>query len=294
MSAEQIAAKMRELDDDEMAEALTQETPAAMRSFGLGDKLGSLFSPRPWQHTAHTFGYIGQPETGEEALSIEPAGTIAADDTLKNSRVKITLDHLRVADYPGRGMHQVLFDFYAQNQIPSNVEHLHFNATYRVQEGEHAAVIGYPIFVGLNVGCEGVAFKCRTVNVKNDKDEAFLGFLESDAFKEGLRLATTAQPAIGLFSETALGLTKAIGQRHRNAPVQDFYMGLDFSTIATRARLAEGSYMAVQIPESFTTVWRWDEWTYDRSSGRVVNKSDKTQLVPYNYVVFSISRYEGA
>ncbi len=295
MPSEQVAAKVRELGDDETAEAVLPnrglETGAV---FGARKSLGWLFSsPKAWEHTAHAFGYIDKAKSGETALPIQPAGSIAADDSLKNSRVKITLDHLRVADYPGKGMHRVLFDFYAQNQVPGTVEHLHFNATYRVQEGQHAAVIGYPIFVGLNVGSEGVAFKCFTVNVKNDADEAFLGFLDSDTFKGGLKLATTVQPAIGLFSETALGMTKAIAKRNRNVAVQDFYMGLDFSSIGTRARLAEGSYLAVQIPESVQTVWRWDEWIYDRSSGRVVNKEDNTQLIPHNYVVFSISRYEG-
>jgi hypothetical protein len=147
--------------------------------------------------------------------------------------------------------------------------------------------------VGLNVGTEGMVFKCFTVNVKNDADEAFLGFLESDAFKAGLQLASTAQPAIGLFSETALGLTKAIAARNKNVPVQDFYMGLDFSTIAAGARLAEGSYLAVQIPESLQTVWDWSEWVYNPNNGQVVNKESPTQLIPYNYLVFGISRYEG-
>jgi hypothetical protein len=112
-------------------------------------------------------------------------------------------------------------------------------------------------------------------------------------FKAGLQLASTAQPVIGLFSATALGLTKGIATRNRNVPVQDFYMGLDFGNIPTRARLAEGSYLAVQIPETFQTVWDWSEWVYNPTSGRVVNREDPTLLIPYNYVVFSISRYEG-
>jgi hypothetical protein len=57
------------------------------------------------------------------------AGNIAADPSLKNGCIKITLEHSRVAAYPGGGMHQVLFDFYAQNHLPGEVEHLHFNAT---------------------------------------------------------------------------------------------------------------------------------------------------------------------
>jgi hypothetical protein len=70
-------------------------------------------------------------------------------------------------------------------------------------------------------------------------------------------------------------------------------MGLDFSAISTRARLAEGSYLAVQIPETIQAVWDWSQWVYNPVSGRVVNKDDGTQLIPYNYIVFSISRYEG-
>jgi hypothetical protein len=220
-------------------------------------------------------------------------GTLQLIQHSKNARIRITLNCLRVAKYPGSGMHNVLFDFYAQNQIPGNVEHLHFNATFRVQEGERAAILGYPIFVGLNVGTAGVAFKCFTVNVKNDDDEAFLGFLESDVFKAGLHLASTMQPAIAPLSGLAVGLTKTIASRHRNVPVQDFYLGLDFGDVPLQARLAEGSYLAVQIPESFQTIWDWSEWVYNPSSGQVVHKADPTQLIPYNYLVFGVSRYDG-
>ncbi len=293
------AAKLREVGEVEAATAL-EAAPGAVKRGTTPGKRGFKwpFGDRAWQHTAHAFGYLAPAPPGSDRggglpAPIQHAGNIAADATLKKSRIKITLDRLRVADYPGGGRHQVLFDFYAQNQVPGDVEHLHFNATHRVQEGEQAAIVGYPLFVGLNVGTEGVAFKCYTVNVRNEADEAFLSFLESDVFKEGLKLAATVQPAISLFSETALGLTKAIATRNRNVPVQDFYMGLDFSPISTRARLAEGSYLAVQIPETVQTVWDWSQWVYNPVSGRVVNKDDGTRLIPYNYIVFSISRYEG-
>jgi hypothetical protein len=193
----------------------------------------------------------------------------------------------------GSGTHRILFDFYAQNQVSSGIEHLHFNATYRVRENEEAAIIGYPIFVGLNVGIEGVVFRCLTVNVKNEDDEALLGFLESDVFKSGLMLATTAQPAIAPLSSMAIALTKSIARRHKNVPVQEFYIGLDFTKIAFRARLNEGSYIAVQIPEAFERVWDWDEWVYHPKSGQVVSRDDEAKLIPYNYLVFSVSRYVG-
>lgn len=115
--------------------------------------------------------------------------------------------------------------------------------------------------------------------------------LESNAFKAGLQLATTMQPAIGLFSETALALTKAIAEDSRNVPVQDFYMGLDFSSIPTRERLADGSYLAVQIPEALLSIWDWSDWVYNPNSGQVTHTADPTQPIPYNYLVLSISRF---
>src|SRR2546428_14070687 len=105
------------------------------------------------------------------------------------------------------GTHRVLLHFFAQHQTPDQSEDLHFSATYRVREGEHAALRGYPIFVGLNVGDEGIRLRVRTINVKNGQDEAILKILDSDAFKNGLHLITMAQPALVPLSELALGLT---------------------------------------------------------------------------------------
>jgi hypothetical protein len=171
---------------------------------------------------------------------------------------------------------------------------LHFNATFRALEGQEAAVLGYPIFVGLNIGGDGLALRCFTVNVKNDDDEKFLAFLESDVFRSGLKLATTLQPAIAPLSAMAVGLTKAIAGRHRNVPVQDFYMGLDFGSVSTGARLAQGSYIAVQIPDKLERIWDWNEWTYDGTTGHIVAKNDQRTLIPFNYIVFGVSRHDHA
>ena len=298
MAPADAAVKLREVGETDLADALEgAAAETTYEAYTMGDERVSpwsrLFAPRPWQHLAHTFGHLAPAEPGDDPLPIRQAGNIPADKWLKGKRIKITLDRLRVADYPGGGEHHVLFDFYAQDQVPGGIEHLHFNATYRVREGEHAAIAGYPIFVGLNTGTEGVSFKCFTVNVRNKSDEALLGFLDSPVFKSGLRLAEAVQPAIAPFSEMALGLTKAIAGRNRNVAVQDFYMGLDFSAIPMRARLAEGTYLAVQIPETLRTVWDWRDWVYDPNTGQVVEEQDPTRLIPYNYVAFSVSRYEG-
>ena len=228
--------------------------------------------------------------TRSNTLAIQHAGQIEADKSLQNARIRITLDRLRAANYPGSGIHRILFDFYAQNQLDSDVEHLHFNSTFRVTEGEEAAVIGFPIFHGLRVGTEGVAFKGFTVNVKNDNDEALLALMESDVLRSGLRLISTAQPALAPLSGIAVAMTTAMAKRHENVPVQDFYLGLDFSPIPTRARLREGSYIALQIPQKLRLEWNWADWIYDVSTGLVVARDDRTALVPYNYVVLGVTK----
>lgn len=136
-----------------------------------------------------------------------------------------------------------------------------------------------------------MAFKCRTINVKNEQDVQFLSILESKEIKAGLQLAATVQPAIVPLSAMALGLAEMIARRSNNISVQDIDFGLDFSSIPTRSHLAEGSYLAVQTPKNIR--WNWNEWVYHQNSEQVVNKAEPQQNVPYNYLIFSISRYEG-
>lgn len=288
----EMEKKLEEIGDTETALQLrTNKNSDTSQHFSVWD---SIFGVPAWKHTSHTFGFIAPLSNNQEPSPIKHIGEITAEPKLKNARITITLDGLRVADYPGSGEHRILFDFYGQNQVSENVEDLHFNATFRVRESEQAAILGFPIFVGLNTGEQGVKFKCFTVNVRNTDDETFLSMLDSDIFKQGLKLATIAQPAIAPLSSMAIALTKSIATRNRNVPVQDFFLGLDFSNVPTRARLAVGSYIAVQIPESMSLVWDWSEWIYKPNIGHIVKKSDPKELIPFNYIIFSVSRYEGS
>lgn len=290
---EVAADKLREVGEDELAQALEEGSGAAPTSFGVLSWLG-IGGDRAWQHTAHTIGYLA-PAVGPGAglLPVVHAASITPDEALAGARVRVTLDGLRVADYPGRGRHRVLFDFAARNQTGTGAEQLHFNATYPVREGEQAAVLGRPIFAGLRVGGEGLFLQCATVNVANEGDEALLGFLDGDAFQGGLQLLTTAQPALAPFVALTVGLTETIAKRNRNVAVQAVDLGLDFSAVAPRAKLAEGSYIAVQIPETDQSVWDWADWAYDPANGRLVSTGEPGLLIPYNYFVVSISRYHG-
>ena len=289
----EIAAKMREIGEDEIAEAMTAATQAAPQDYGWPSRRGLRRDPA-WMHTAHQFGYLAPTDgPGSGPLPIRQAANITPDRALKGARIKITLDGLRVADYPGRGMHHIWFDFAARNQTSHGPEQLHFNTTYRAAEGEQAAVLGRPIFTGLQVGAEGIFLQFATVNVLNEDDEKLLRLLNGDAFKGGLQLLTTAQPALTPFSALAVGLTQTIASRHRNVAVQEVDLGLDFTNIAPRPRLAEGSYIAVQIPERLREEWHWNEWGYDPASGRILNAQQPDLPIPYNYIVISVSRYEG-
>lgn len=289
-SPQEVAAKLRELGEQEAADLLVESEAAEAAVFGIGDWFRG--KPRAWQYTAHTFGYLPPLNPGTDPVAIQHAGNIEADRELQNTPLKLTLQGLRVADYPGSGDHRVLFDFYAQNQIAEKVEHLHFTSTYRAREGQRAAVVGYPIFLGLRTGPNGLAFRCFTVNVKNDEDEKFLQMLESDTLKAGLEVASTFVPAIGQLSSLAFAITKNLAQRNRNVPVQDFHLGLDFSSTAGGARLREGAYIAVQIPETTELIWDWEDWVFLPSAGEIVSKEDKKTLIPHNYVSIGVSRYE--
>jgi hypothetical protein len=158
-----------------------------------------------------------------------------------------------------------------------------------VRDGQSAGVRGRPLFVGLRAGAEGIQLRCLTVNVANAEDEKFLQFLESNAFRGGLQLLAGLQPAAALLSETAVALTKRLAQRNRNVPVQEFSLGLDFSGQAARAALAEGSYVAVQVPGTPDRPFRWEDWLL-QPGGRLASRSAPGQPSPYNYVLLTVTR----
>ncbi len=294
MAPSQMAIKLRELGDEKTAQTIEENLKKKKRSFAATEFLWPGSKEPVWKYTKHAFGFIPPVEPGtSELVPITHAGNMRPDTSLKNARIKITLGALRVAEYPGSGIHHVLFDFYAQNQLKDNVEHLHFNQVYRASQGGAAGIVGYPIFIGLNVGTEGIAFKCFTVNVKNENDEAVLKFLDSSVFQAGLKLATTVQPAIAPLTSIAVGITKMVASRNKNVAVQDFFMGLDFTNTPFCARLSQGSYIAVQIPEKQFVIWDWKQWAYDPTNMSIVNRNDNQALIPYNYVVFNVNKYDG-
>ncbi|MGW4912336.1 hypothetical protein [Streptomyces sp. NPDC004270] len=277
------------LSDEELAKKTGEAvpTPGTRQTPGSNERFAFewLVGVPAWRHTSHTYGFIPPGDTGPGA--IRHVSEIPPDPSLRDTRLRISLDGLRVANYPGGGIHRVLFNFFVQNRTRSGTEDVNFNATYRIREGESAGVLNYPIFTGVAPQPTGLVIRCFTVNVRNDNDEAFLDLLESDAIRKGLKLAATAQPVLGPLSSLAVGMTRTIAARHRNVAVQDVYLGLDFGGAATGARLAVGSYVAVQIPSGFARTWRWSDWSYDANSGQILNASG--EMIPLNYFVIGVS-----
>src|SRR2546429_4130681 len=85
-SPEDAAAKLREMGDERTAIVLgaVRETDSTQgQTFG-GLQWSWPFHNRPWQHTAHAFGYL-PPRTSDGVVPIVHAGSIEADESLRNS-----------------------------------------------------------------------------------------------------------------------------------------------------------------------------------------------------------------
>jgi hypothetical protein len=291
MPRAEAADRLEAIGEAEVALALRQQPArAAVRASSLGI-FDVLSGPaKPWTHATHIFGFLPSSKSTGGDQEIFPPGEIDPDLSLKNRRINITLNRLRIAEYPGRGRRQVLFDFSAQNHLSTGVEDAHFNMTFRAGDNSLVGVINYPVFIGLHVGNQGAMFRCYTVNVQNDQDETLLASLDSEVFKKGLKLAEVAQPALAPLAELAVGLTKAVASRHKNVPVQNIQMGLDFGGTQLGARLAQGDYIAVQVPFEALRDWDWSEYKLNPRVGEIVRVDDGSPI-PYNYFAFGISAY---
>jgi len=290
----QQVAKLREVGEDKVADRF-EMTPKKVSTVSriVRHKRWGPFQEKLWMYTSLILGYISPASPGSGPQPIHSVNNIPADPTLRNAPITIALSSLRIAAYPGKGIHHILLHCLTRNWVAGKAEYVHFNAVSHVGKDEYTPIQGYPIFVGLNVGPEGLVFQCRTINVKNEQDVAFLNSLETGAPKGGLQLTNTAQSTITELSEEAFALAKSLAVHNRNIVVQDFSLGFDFSTIPTRYHLAEGSYLAVQLPGDQLPIWDWKEWVYSPDSGQVMHRASAQWIIPFNYLVFSISRYNG-
>ena len=278
-SPDTVVKYLRDIGYDEAADRIVARG-------GSGQSMGSLWGEDVWGYTGLLIGFIA-PDAKGTNIPIEDAMALEPDSSLKNTRVKITLDRFWVHSYPGSGKHTILCEFTGKNQIRGEAEELRFALTTEARDRSSASVSGSPIFLGVSVGQNGISFEGRTVNVRSDKDEVLLAALGSGPFRDGLSLLTTAQPALKPFVGLAGSLVTSVLSRNRNKEIYSFKLGLDFERSRTSARLRHGSFVVIQGNDSR---WSWNDVVWNADAQQLVRQHDGSTL-NYNYLVFRVSAY---
>ncbi len=265
----------------------------AAKEFLDGDIAGQgLFGvQKPWRHTGMMLGFVEQDDSDAGDVPVVGVSQVRADKNLIGKRIKITMDKFYVESYPGRGTHDILCDFSGKNQIAGEAEELRLALRFKSNDKASAARSGTPIFLGVTVGEDGIAFEGRTVNLSSSSDEQLLSTFESPAFKSGLTLLTTAQPALKPFVGLAGSVVKFLANQGNNRQVHDFNLGLDFASGASSARLRLGSYVVIQTDE---TAWDWSNYVWDRNAMSLKSKRPHEGGAGFNYMVFGVAQFSDA
>jgi hypothetical protein len=180
-------------------------------------------------------------------------------------------------------------EFAGKNQIASETEELRFALSTEVKDKGSAALNGVPIFLGVSVGQDGIAFEGRTINVKSNVDDALIKALRGETFQRGLSLLTSAQPALKPFVGLATNVVNSVVSRSQNRQIHSFKLGLDFGSGSTSARLREGSYIVVQAD---VATWDWSEVVCNSNSQALLYKSTK-KPIEFNYLIFGVATFAG-
>lgn len=228
-------------------------------------------------------------KTIQATSSIVGTSQISGDKSLIGKQIKISLDKFYTHSYPGFGQHTILCEFSGKNQVPDETEELRFALRCKSNDQASAAVASTPIFMGVTVASGGISFEGRTINVSSSGDESLLSAFDTPAFKSGLALLTSAQPALKPFSALAISAVKTIAERRKNVQVHQFDLGLDFSGSSTGLRLKTGSYIIVQSDNAMG--WSWDDYHWNNSSHTLELKAEKNKSIPFNYMVIGVSEF---
>jgi hypothetical protein len=280
MSPAKIVEYLREINDHAAADAL--DPPG-----GIGQAFGLNWGSEVWGHTGVLIGYI-PPDASVRLATIENAYTLPPDLSLKGSLIKISLERFWVQRYPGRGTHEILCEFTGKNQAQGEQEEMQFALKTEANDRSSAAVSGAPIFLGVTVGNNGIAFEGKTINIQSKMDEDLLAALNSGTFREGLGLLTTVQPALKPFVGLASSVVSSVLKRSKNRQIQFFKLGLDFSTNQTSVALRHGSFAVIQADN---VAWDWSKMAWNVDAQQIVQRHNG-QAIGFNYLVVRVSPFE--
>lgn len=241
-----------------------------------------------WKHRGGVYGYINpNPDQNTGLFSIQSASAIQPDNTLIGQSIKLSLDCFYVHSYPGFGAHDVLFEFGGKSQISATVEDVRHPLKFQINDSGAASVSGTPIFLGLNVHQNGVAFEGRTINVSSSDDQQVIDLFNSNVFKTGLTLINTAQPVLKPYSALAVAAIGAIAARSKNVQVHNFNLGLDFGNNPTSSKLRHGSYLVIQSDDAIDL----NNYKWNRTTSRLEHFSGANARVEFNYLIIGVSPY---
>ncbi len=281
-SPDQIAEYLTEIGDLDRAKGFTQ-------GMAGGQNL-AFWAAKPYTQTGMVIGFI--PYGGGKASEVVGISQVEGDRALVGKRIKITLDKFHVADYPGLGAHTILCEFFGKNQVPGETEELAFALRFKARDNSGPAIAGAPIFMGITVSEDGISFKGRTVNVANSIDDTILATLDTPAFKNGLALLNTAQPALKPLTCLAAAAVDTTLKRKKNVQVHSFDLGLDFAGGATSARLRHGSYVVVQTDSG--AIWDWGQFFWNTDGLALQYRAEPARQLDFNYMVFGVTAFSDA
>lgn len=279
LSRADLAEYLDNIGEKETAKRLLKKRAKGQ---GIGDFLGKAYS-----YGAHVLGFIPEADGVEKLRPIQAAIGVEPDDALVGTRIKLSLDAFYVEEYPGTGKHTIALEFLGRDQAGAAKQDLRFATALEVKDQDRAGVNGMPIFTGLMVPPDGLAFEARTISVRSSGDEAIMAALKSPAFKAGLSLTGLVNPVLPQLAGLAAGVTDTLMKRGKNKQIQSIELGLDFSKTATSIRLRRGSYVAMQVPDFHA--WSWDDWMFSADAMAIVSKEDPTKGASYNTLIFSVS-----
>ena len=281
LSTSAIVSKLRAVGDTTSADRLAAGG-VQLETFSDFDLLGALGLNRIVR-TTHVCGFL----TEDGDAQIVPVTQVKPDAELRQQRLKITLDGLHIARYPGSGRHDVLFDFAIQLQMEEAKPIFHYSAHFEASNGETVPVANFPIFYGVQPSAEGITLGFQTVNIGSSYNEGLLDFLHTDAFKAGLEVAKGFVPVLAQISSMTVGLATWLAQQSENVKVQEFRQGLDYRAGRFGGGLAAGSYIFVQIPLEAQNEWSWDDWIVDPTLVRLVQR-DGGETLDFNHLIVGV------
>ncbi|QDC44772.1 hypothetical protein [Methylophilus medardicus] len=287
-----IADSLGSQSNEDIAAYLTDIGDLAAAQDFIGANVagqGGMFPTRAWKHAGVSVGFIDPANAPANGVyTIQRASAIQADTSLIGQSLKITLDHFYVHNYPGNGIHTVLFDFLGKAQIAQTVEELHHPVKVMVADGAHAGVVSTPIFLGLNVEPNGVAFEGRTICVESSDDNFVLSAFDSPVFKAGLAIVHAAKPVLKPYTALTIAAITAIMKRKQNTQVHSFDLGLDFAQNITSNKLKLGSYLVIQSDDQIDmNNYRWNQ-----NTSRLEHFLGPNQQIDFNYLIIGVTNYQ--